>query len=48
MLEKLPDGNYRRKLDIIPYKQCQLASDRNTGVEDPRSQVSLFAYVNSR
>uniref|UniRef100_U3I5Z5 Gamma-tubulin complex component 6 n=1 Tax=Anas platyrhynchos platyrhynchos TaxID=8840 RepID=U3I5Z5_ANAPP len=40
MLEKLPDGNYRRKLDIIPYKQCQLALDRNTVVEDPCSQVS--------
>lgn len=48
MLEKLPDGNYRRKLDIIPYKQCQLALDRNTVVEDPCSQVSLFAYINPR
>jgi len=48
MLEKLPDGSYRRKLDIIPYTQCQLALDRNTAVEDPHSQVSLFAYITSR
>ncbi|XP_054705972.1 gamma-tubulin complex component 6 isoform X2 [Grus americana] len=40
MLEKLPDGNYRRKLDIIPYKQCQLALDKNPVVKDPLSQVS--------
>ncbi|KAF1594097.1 Gamma-tubulin complex component 6, partial [Eudyptes moseleyi] len=39
MLEKLPDGNYRRKLDIIPYKQCQLALDKNPVVRDPHSQV---------
>lgn len=48
MLEKLPDGNYRRKLDIIPYKQCQLALDKNPVVKDPHSQVSLFSYINSR
>ncbi|XP_053942482.1 gamma-tubulin complex component 6 isoform X2 [Cuculus canorus] len=40
MLEKLPDGNYRQKLDIIPYKLCQSASDKNPGVKDPHSQVS--------
>ncbi|XP_074683774.1 gamma-tubulin complex component 6 isoform X1 [Strix aluco] len=40
MLEKLPDGNYRKKLDIIPYKQCQLALDENPAVKDPHSQVS--------
>ncbi|XP_074759331.1 gamma-tubulin complex component 6 isoform X2 [Athene noctua] len=39
MLEKLPDGNYRKKLDIIPYKQCQLALDENSAVKDPHSQV---------
>ncbi|XP_010190860.1 PREDICTED: gamma-tubulin complex component 6 [Mesitornis unicolor] len=39
MLEKLPDGNYRRKLDIIPYKQCQFALDKNPVVEDPHSQM---------
>ncbi|XP_062490231.1 gamma-tubulin complex component 6 [Pezoporus occidentalis] len=40
MLEKLPDGSYRRKLDIIPYKQCQLALDKTPAVKDPHSQVS--------
>ncbi|XP_065521196.1 gamma-tubulin complex component 6 isoform X2 [Lathamus discolor] len=40
MLEKLPDGSYRRKLDIIPYKQCQLALDKTPIVKDPHSQVS--------
>ncbi|XP_057271733.1 gamma-tubulin complex component 6 [Pezoporus wallicus] len=40
MLEKLPDGSYRRKLDIIPYKQCQLALDKTPVVKDPHSQVS--------
>ncbi|XP_010075420.1 PREDICTED: gamma-tubulin complex component 6 [Pterocles gutturalis] len=39
MLEKLPDGNYRRKLDIIPYKQCQMALDKNSVVKDPHSRV---------
>uniref|UniRef100_A0A8B9GB41 Gamma-tubulin complex component 6 n=1 Tax=Amazona collaria TaxID=241587 RepID=A0A8B9GB41_9PSIT len=39
MLEKLPDGSYRRKLDIIPYKQCQLALDKTPVVKDPHSQV---------
>jgi len=48
MLEKLPDGNYGRKSDIIPYKQCQLALDKNPVVKDPHSQVSLFSYINSR
>lgn len=47
MLEKLPDGSYRRKLDIIPYKQCQLALDRNTAVEDPHSQVSSVKPLRS-
>ncbi|XP_033919005.1 gamma-tubulin complex component 6 [Melopsittacus undulatus] len=40
MLEKLPDGSYRRKLDIIPYKQCQLALDKTPVVKDPHSQLS--------
>ncbi|XP_009864834.1 PREDICTED: gamma-tubulin complex component 6 [Apaloderma vittatum] len=40
MLEKLPDGNYRRKLDIIPYKQSQLALDKNPLMKDPHLQVS--------
>ncbi|XP_030334160.1 gamma-tubulin complex component 6 [Strigops habroptila] len=40
MLEKLPDGSYRRKLDIIPYKQCQLALDKTPVVKDPHSQGS--------
>uniref|UniRef100_A0A803YNG7 Gamma-tubulin complex component 6 n=1 Tax=Meleagris gallopavo TaxID=9103 RepID=A0A803YNG7_MELGA len=47
MLEKLPDGSYRRKLDIIPYKQCQLALDRSTAVEDPHSQVSAVKPLHS-
>ncbi|OXB70731.1 UNVERIFIED_CONTAM: hypothetical protein H355_008116 [Colinus virginianus] len=47
MLEKLPDGSYRRKLDIVPYKQCQLALDRNTAVEDPHSQVSSMKPLHS-
>ncbi|XP_076185525.1 gamma-tubulin complex component 6 isoform X2 [Aptenodytes patagonicus] len=47
MLEKLPDGNYRRKLDIIPYKQCQLASDKNPVVRDPHSQVSSLKPLHS-
>lgn len=46
MLEKLPDVNYRRKLDIIPYEQCQLALDKNAVEKDPPSQVSLFSYIN--
>lgn len=46
MLAQLPDGNYRRKLDIIPYKQCQLALDENPVEKDPPSQVSLFSYIN--
>ncbi|XP_055664415.1 gamma-tubulin complex component 6 isoform X2 [Falco peregrinus] len=47
MLEKLPDGNYRRKLDVIPYKQCQLALDKNPLVKDPHSQVSSVKPLNS-
>ncbi|KAM6146504.1 gamma-tubulin complex component 6 [Phoenicopterus ruber ruber] len=47
MLEKLPDGNYRRKLDIIPYKQCQLALDKNPVVKDPHSQVSSVKPLHS-
>ncbi|KAM6293837.1 gamma-tubulin complex component 6 [Porphyrio hochstetteri] len=39
MLEKLPDGNYRRKLDIIPYKQSRLALDKTPVVKDLQSQV---------
>lgn len=46
MLEKLPDGNYRRKLDIIPYKQSQLGLDKTPVEKEPPSQVSLFSYVN--
>uniref|UniRef100_A0A8C0IDR7 Gamma-tubulin complex component 6 n=1 Tax=Bubo bubo TaxID=30461 RepID=A0A8C0IDR7_BUBBB len=47
MLEKLPDGNYRKKLDIIPYKQCQLALDENPAVKDPHSQVSSVKSLHS-
>ncbi|XP_010579583.1 PREDICTED: gamma-tubulin complex component 6 isoform X2 [Haliaeetus leucocephalus] len=47
MLEKLPDGNYRRKLDIIPYKECQLALDKNPVVKDPHSQVSSLKPLHS-
>ncbi|KAM6283692.1 gamma-tubulin complex component 6 isoform 2-T3 [Spheniscus humboldti] len=47
MLEKLPDGNYRRKLDIIPYKQCQLTLDKNPVVRDPHSQVSSVKPLHS-
>ncbi|XP_074937360.1 gamma-tubulin complex component 6 isoform X2 [Phalacrocorax aristotelis] len=47
MLEKLPDRNYRRKLDIIPYRQCQLALDKNPVVKDPRSQVSSVKPLHS-
>ncbi|KAM6321068.1 gamma-tubulin complex component 6 [Aegotheles albertisi] len=47
MLEKLPDGNYRRKLDIIPYKQCQLALDKNTVVKDLHSQISSVKPLHS-
>ncbi|XP_042648592.1 gamma-tubulin complex component 6 isoform X2 [Tyto alba] len=47
MLEKLPDGNYRRKLDIIPYKQCQLALDENSVVKDPHSQISAVKPMHS-
>ncbi|XP_062438952.1 gamma-tubulin complex component 6 isoform X3 [Rhea pennata] len=47
MLEKLPNGNYRRKLDIIPYKQCALALDTNIVVEDPCSQVSSVKHLHS-
>ncbi|XP_064301996.1 gamma-tubulin complex component 6 isoform X3 [Phalacrocorax carbo] len=47
MLEKLPDRNYRRKLDIIPYRQCQLALDKNPVVKDPHSQVSSVKPLHS-
>ncbi|KAM6419136.1 gamma-tubulin complex component 6 [Pluvialis apricaria] len=47
MLEKLPDGNYRRKLDIIPYTQCQLPLDKNLVVKDPHSQVPSVKPVHS-
>ncbi|KAM9247966.1 gamma-tubulin complex component 6 [Leptosomus discolor] len=47
MLEKLPDGNYRRKLDIIPYKESQLALDKNPVVNDPHSQVSSAKPLHS-
>ncbi|KAM6425644.1 gamma-tubulin complex component 6 [Rhynochetos jubatus] len=47
MLEKLPDGNYRRKLDIIPYNQCQLALDKSPVVKDPHSQVSSVKPLHS-
>ncbi|XP_030303289.1 gamma-tubulin complex component 6 [Calypte anna] len=47
MLEKLPDGNYRRKLDIIPYKQCQVSLDKNSVVRDPHSQVSSVKPLHS-
>ncbi|XP_010226280.1 PREDICTED: gamma-tubulin complex component 6 [Tinamus guttatus] len=47
MLEKLPDGNYRRKLDIIPYEQCPLALDTNMAVKDPRSQVPSVKFLPS-
>ncbi|KAM6304095.1 gamma-tubulin complex component 6 isoform 2-T3 [Podargus strigoides] len=47
MLEKLPDGNYRKKLDTIPYKQCQLALDKNTVVKDPHSQMSSVKPLHS-
>ncbi|XP_017601444.1 PREDICTED: gamma-tubulin complex component 6 isoform X6 [Corvus brachyrhynchos] len=47
MLEKLPDGNCRRKLDIIPYKQCQLALDKNPVEQDSPSQVSFVKPLHS-
>ncbi|RMC10239.1 hypothetical protein DUI87_13041 [Hirundo rustica rustica] len=47
MLEKLPDGNYRRKLDIIPYKQCQLALDKIPVEKDPPSQESVVKPLHS-
>ncbi|KAM9293698.1 gamma-tubulin complex component 6 isoform 2-T4 [Morus bassanus] len=47
MLEKLPDRNYRRKLDVIPYRQCQLALDKNPIVKDPHSQVSSVKPLHS-
>ncbi|KAM9390281.1 gamma-tubulin complex component 6 [Phaethornis superciliosus] len=46
MLEKLPDGNYRRKLDIIPYKQCQ-SLDKHSVVKDPHSQVPSVKPLHS-
>ncbi|KAJ7397848.1 Gamma-tubulin complex component 6 [Pitangus sulphuratus] len=47
MLKKLPDGNYRRKLDIIPYKQSQLALDKSPVEKDPPSQVSSVEPLHS-
>ncbi|XP_010001697.1 PREDICTED: gamma-tubulin complex component 6 [Chaetura pelagica] len=47
MLQKLPDGNYRRKVDIIPYKQCQLALDKNAVVKDSHSQISSLKPLHS-
>uniref|UniRef100_A0A8C8RWV7 Gamma-tubulin complex component 6 n=1 Tax=Pelusios castaneus TaxID=367368 RepID=A0A8C8RWV7_9SAUR len=47
MLEKLPDGTYRRKLDIIPHKQCQTVSIMDVVVEEPSSQVSSLDTVQS-
>ncbi|XP_043351888.1 gamma-tubulin complex component 6 isoform X2 [Dermochelys coriacea] len=47
MLEKLPDGKYRRKLDIIPHKQCQTVSVMGAAVEEPSSQVSSVEPVHS-
>ncbi|XP_051474219.1 gamma-tubulin complex component 6 isoform X2 [Apus apus] len=47
MLQKLPDGNYRRKVDIIPYKQCQFALDKNAVVKDSHSQISSLKPLHS-
>ncbi|XP_037744941.1 gamma-tubulin complex component 6 isoform X2 [Chelonia mydas] len=47
MLEKLPNGKYRRKLDIIPHKQCQTVSLMDAAVEEPSSQVSSVEPVHS-
>ncbi|XP_039367985.1 gamma-tubulin complex component 6 isoform X2 [Mauremys reevesii] len=47
MLEKLPDGKYRRKLDIIPHKQCQIVSIMDAVVEESSSQVSTVEPVHS-
>ncbi|KAG6927178.1 tubulin gamma complex associated protein 6 [Chelydra serpentina] len=47
MLEKLPDGKYRRKLDIIPHKKCQTVSVMDAAVEEPSSQVSSVEPVHS-
>ncbi|XP_019364846.1 PREDICTED: gamma-tubulin complex component 6 [Gavialis gangeticus] len=47
MLEKLPDGKYRKKLDVIPYEQHQTLSVTNTVVGDPSSQVSSLEPVRS-
>ncbi|XP_054255475.1 gamma-tubulin complex component 6 [Indicator indicator] len=47
MLEKLPDGNYRRKLDTIPYKECQLALDEKPVVKDPHSQMPSVKPLHS-
>ncbi|XP_067420446.1 gamma-tubulin complex component 6 isoform X2 [Emydura macquarii macquarii] len=47
MLEKLPDGTYRRKLDIIPHKRSQTVSVMDTVVEEPSSQVSSVEPVHS-
>ncbi|KAM9171584.1 gamma-tubulin complex component 6 isoform 2-T2 [Pangshura tecta] len=47
MLGKLPDGKYRRKLDIIPHKQCQTISIMDAVVEESSSQVSTVEPVHS-
>nr|XP_006122684.1 gamma-tubulin complex component 6 [Pelodiscus sinensis] len=47
MLEKCPYGKYRRKLDIIPHKQCQKVSVTDTVLEEPSSQVSSTEPVQS-
>ncbi|XP_032625245.1 gamma-tubulin complex component 6 isoform X1 [Chelonoidis abingdonii] len=47
MLEKLPDGKCRRKLDIIPHKQCQIVSIMDAVVEESSSQVTTVEPVHS-
>ncbi|XP_069706439.1 gamma-tubulin complex component 6 [Phaenicophaeus curvirostris] len=47
MLEKLPGGNYRQKLDIIPHKHCQSALGKTPVVKDPHSQVSSVKRLHS-
>ncbi|XP_014380087.1 gamma-tubulin complex component 6 [Alligator sinensis] len=44
MLEKLPDGKFRKKLDVIPYEQHQTLPVTNA-VGDPSSQVSSLEPV---
>ncbi|XP_053108080.1 gamma-tubulin complex component 6 isoform X2 [Hemicordylus capensis] len=40
MLEKLPDGKYRKKVDIIPEYQCQQDSTAVVPVRDSGSQAT--------